>query len=50
MDSVSEAAYLETEREANASFYERFGFRVIGEASILGVDNWLMWRDPRAGA
>ncbi len=50
MDSQGAAAYLETERATNVSFYERFGFQVVGQASILGVENWFMWRDPRAAA
>jgi len=32
-------------------FYERHGFRVIGELSIPGGGPtlWLMWRDPQEG-
>src|SRR5215469_1639480 len=45
-------AYLESSNERNVPFYERHGFRVIGEVSIPGGGPtlWLMWRDPQDGA
>ena len=39
-------AYLETDREENVRFYERAGFSLEGETSILGVRVWLMKRAP----
>jgi GNAT superfamily N-acetyltransferase len=41
-------AYLETETAANVPFYERHGFRVVGELDVPGGGPhlWLMWRDP----
>jgi GNAT superfamily N-acetyltransferase len=40
-------AYLESSKESNVPFYERFGFRVIGEHRLIrGPKMWLMWRDP----
>ena len=47
MDATDDAAYLETDKEINVRFYERFGFRVIGEQPILGVTNWFMLRPGR---
>ena len=42
-------AYLESSKETNVPYYERFGFRVTGETQ-LGDDGpsiWFMWRDPQ---
>jgi ribosomal protein S18 acetylase RimI-like enzyme len=46
--NAGEPAYLETETEANVPFYERHGFRVVGELDVPsgGPHLWLMWRDP----
>lgn len=41
-------AYLESSKESNIPYYERFGFRVTGEV-LLGPGGplvWPMWRDP----
>jgi ribosomal protein S18 acetylase RimI-like enzyme len=40
-------AYLETDKDENVGFYERFGFETVGEATVIGVTNWFMRRDPR---
>ena len=43
-------AYLESSKEANVPYYERFGFKVTGDTR-LGDDGptiWFMWRDPQA--
>ncbi|QYK54303.1 MAG: GNAT family N-acetyltransferase [Fimbriimonadaceae bacterium] len=34
--------YLETDRKSNVGFYEKRGFRVIGQSTILGIENWYM--------
>ena len=42
-------AYLESSKQANVPYYERFGFRVTGETQ-LGHDGptiWFMWREPQ---
>lgn len=46
--NAGEAAYLETETEANVPFYRRFGFEVMDELDVPGGGPhlWLMWRDP----
>lgn len=41
-------AYLESSKEENIPFYERFGFRVTGELHMVpgAPTMWAMWRDP----
>jgi len=41
-------AYLESSKERNVLYYERFGFRVQSQLTIPkgGPPVWLMWRDP----
>ena len=46
MDEAGEDAYLETDKEINVRFYERFGFKVISEEEVLGTPNWFMFRRP----
>jgi len=45
-DARHSATYLETDVDRNVRLYERFGFRVIGEARVSGVLNRFMWREP----
>jgi GNAT superfamily N-acetyltransferase len=40
-------AYLETDKAENVSFYEKFGFDTVADATVIGVTNWFMRRDPR---
>jgi GNAT superfamily N-acetyltransferase len=47
VDSNHGLAYLETDGRDNIEFYERFGFRVTGESTVLGVPCWFMVR-PRS--
>ncbi len=46
MDAAREDAYLETDKPQNVRFYERFGFKVVGEQEVLGVTNCFMLRRP----
>lgn len=46
MDAEGTAAYLETDKEENVGFYERYGFVVTGRDFVLGQPNWYMAR-PR---
>ncbi len=45
-DRARKAVYLETQRPENVPIYERFGFEVVSEAPIPGIDlrNWGMVR------
>lgn len=46
-DHEVEPAYLETQKPENLPFYERFGFRVLGEVRVGDSPTiWRMWRDP----
>jgi ribosomal protein S18 acetylase RimI-like enzyme len=47
MDAAGEAAYLETDKESNVRFYNRFGFEVVTSDEVLGVTNWYMIREPK---
>ncbi len=44
MDRERSMAYLETETAENVTFYQRFGFEVTAQDTILGVMNWFMCR------
>jgi GNAT superfamily N-acetyltransferase len=49
IDQHHSAGYLETDKAENVVFYKRFGFEVIDEHQVLGIQNWFMLRDARAG-
>ena len=44
LDTARVPAYLETDKAENVRFYEKFGFAVIAEGSVLDVPNWFMLR------
>ena len=46
-DRTGTSAYLETDQFNIVKQEELLGFNVIGEARILGIRNWLMWRSPQ---
>ena len=49
-DEAGSGAYLETQREKNIGFYERFGFELVEKLVIDGeLPVWLMWRKPQPG-
>ncbi|MCP2339471.1 GNAT family N-acetyltransferase [Actinomadura rupiterrae] len=51
-DEARMPAYLESSKESNVPYYEKFGFRVTKELQMPGKGAppvWLMWRDPEAG-
>jgi Acetyltransferase (GNAT) family len=47
LDRAGELGYLETDRAENVRLYERHGFRVIGEETVIGVSSWFMRREPQ---
>jgi ribosomal protein S18 acetylase RimI-like enzyme len=50
-DQAGQAAYLESSKDINVPYYERFGFVVRREIVIPGggPTTWAMWREPGAG-
>jgi GNAT superfamily N-acetyltransferase len=47
LDRTHVAGYLETDKESNVRFYERFGFQTIGSTPVLNTPNWFMKRTAR---
>jgi hypothetical protein len=50
LDEEGASAYLETDVDRNVPSNERFGFKVIGQEDMLGVNNRFMWREAGAGS
>jgi len=50
LDRTGTAGYLETDKPENARFYGHFGFETTDEIPVLGVPNYLMWRNARRTA
>jgi ribosomal protein S18 acetylase RimI-like enzyme len=48
VDEQNGLAYLETDKPDNIKFYEKFGFAVVGEATVIGTSNWFMRRAAQA--
>jgi len=44
LDELGGVGYLETDKQQNVAFYEKFGFRIVAEASVLETSNWFMRR------
>ncbi|WUI03573.1 GNAT family N-acetyltransferase [Spirillospora sp. NBC_00431] len=52
-DAGGVPAYLESSKEDNVPYYERFGFKVTRDLTLPGKGApkvWLMWRDPGQGS
>lgn len=45
VDNCAALAYLETDLDANVTFYNKFGFKVVSTSDILGVENRYMQRN-----
>lgn len=50
MDQAGEEAYLETDKAINVPFYQRFGFEVIDQETVMDFTTWYMIRKPRPSA
>ena len=48
IDSDGIAAYHETDRPENVPFYEKFGFKVVGQETIYGAPNWFLLRPAKS--
>jgi len=44
IDELPDVSYLETDKPENVRFYERFGFKVSGESTVLETRVWYMER------
>src|SRR5262245_27516847 len=47
VDAGGAIGYLETDREENVDFYEKFGFEVAERSSVHGLVNYFMTRSAR---
>jgi len=47
IDSDKLEAYHETDRPENIPFYERFGFKVVQEDTVIGEKQWYMLRPAK---
>jgi len=50
MDACDGMSYLETDKPENVALYQKFGFMVVADANVLGVQNWFMTRQARVPA
>lgn len=50
VDAEGGVAYLETDKQVNLAFYEKFTFKTAAEAKVIGVPNWFMLRPARSDA
>ena len=46
LDQARQTGYLETDKPENVLFYEKFGYELAAEATVIGVPNWFMRRSP----
>ncbi|MGC5055099.1 GNAT family N-acetyltransferase [Micromonospora sp. DT48] len=47
VDQQRVPAFLQADVDRNVVLYERFGFRVVSQEAILGINTSFMWRDAR---
>jgi len=47
VDTEATAAWLETDKEINVSFYRKHGFEVAAEKVVNGLPNWFMKRTAK---
>ena len=47
LDEAGTMGYLETDKDVNVPFYERFGYAVVETGDVIGVPNWYMARPAR---
>jgi ribosomal protein S18 acetylase RimI-like enzyme len=50
IDEKGEPAFLETDVDRNVILYQQFGFRVIAETEIAGINTRFMWRTAPASS
>lgn len=49
LDVAGLPSHLETDKPENVRFYQRFGYRVTDEATVIGATSWFMLR-PSGGS
>lgn len=45
-DDLGVGCYLETADSRNLPLYQHFGFQIKRQIEIIGIQSWLMWRQP----
>ncbi len=43
-DEVNSGCFLETASPRNVPLYQRYGFEILAEKQIIGLNTWFMWR------
>jgi hypothetical protein len=50
VDQQGSPAYLETDVDRNVVLYDKFGFVVVAQEDLIGINNRFMWREARPSA
>jgi predicted N-acetyltransferase YhbS len=50
VDQQYSPAYLETDVDRNVMLYDKFGFVVVAQENLMGINNRFMWREARPSA
>jgi len=50
VDQQCSPAYLETDVDRNVMLYDKFGFVVVAQENLMGINNRFMWREARPSA